>query len=258
MKQQTSLSDGQKLYFRDDLRAARAVALSDAEKFEPLIHAFENLGSLLAKPRANLQEKFEAIGVMVDQASALGVTIPNAFPECHMTLAEMADSVRHARNDAVHTGAFARRLTTHAIELAIVVEEALTITMNEVRQFMVRNPVCAEDWQPLSFVRQSMLANSFSYLPVFIVSGSSNAGEWMLVSDYRLAEYMRAPSSATRNQRMQMILVEARQGGLKLEKPHICSPKSEVALALKECKGLPVLIIEDTHLVGLLTPFDLL
>ena len=35
--------------------------------------------------------------------------------------------------------------------------------LHQVSDFMVRNPVCASMWQPLSFIRQSMLVNSFSY-----------------------------------------------------------------------------------------------
>ena len=36
----------------------------------------------------------------------------------------------------------------------------------KIGDYMVPNPVCASDWQPVGFVRQMMLANSFSYIPV--------------------------------------------------------------------------------------------
>src|SRR5690606_28836389 len=42
------------LYFRDQLRAARAAALRDAEGFEELLFTFERLGSYLHKSQAAL------------------------------------------------------------------------------------------------------------------------------------------------------------------------------------------------------------
>ena len=51
---------------------------------------------------------------------------------------------------------------------------------------MVRSPVTAEPWQPLSFVRQLMLTNSFSILPVLMPDG------WRVVTDAQVAAYLRA------------------------------------------------------------------
>jgi hypothetical protein len=66
----------------------------------------------------------------------------------------------------LHQGAFARRLTGHAIELSLVLEDALRRSLDSpvVGDYMVRGPICAEPWQPISFIRQRMLANSFSFL----------------------------------------------------------------------------------------------
>ena len=70
-------------------------------------------------------------------------------------------------NDALHQGAFARHLTIHAIDLALILEDALrSFEEPRVSDYMVRNPLFAELWQPIGFIRQQMLANSFSFLPV--------------------------------------------------------------------------------------------
>ena len=85
----------------------------------------------------------------------------------------------------MHQGAFARHLTVHAIELAIVLEDALTQLKNPmVSNFMVRNPVCAEMWQPVGLIRQQMLVNSYSYLPVL------RENHWYLISDADIAMYL--------------------------------------------------------------------
>jgi len=74
-------------------------------------------------------------------------------------------------------------LTTNAVELSIVLEEAIMNGYDRVGDFMVRNTVCAYLWQPLSFIRQTMLANSFSYLPVPTGDRGSQFGNWLQISD---------------------------------------------------------------------------
>ena len=73
--------------------------------------------------------------------------------------------LKDGRNDALHQGACARHLANHAVQLALVLEDALMPSEPKVSDFMVRDAICAAHWQPISFVRQQMLANSFSYLP---------------------------------------------------------------------------------------------
>jgi len=69
---------------------------------------------------------------------------------------------------------------------------------------MVRNPICAELWQPISFVRQQMLVSSFSYLSV-----QDNEGKWFLLSDQEVATYLGNTSNAERKRRMTKSLQEA-------------------------------------------------
>ena len=54
-----------------------------------------------------------------------------------------------------------------------------------VSDFMVRDPVCAHLWQPISLIRQRMLTNSFSCLPV-----QNEEEQWCLVSDLQIAMYL--------------------------------------------------------------------
>lgn len=44
-------------------------------------------------------------------------------------------------------------------------------------EYMVRNPLCAYEWQPISFIRQIMLENSFSHIPFFWRE------KWHVISD---------------------------------------------------------------------------
>jgi len=57
--------------------------------------------------------------------------------------------------------------------------------MKRIGDFMVPNAVCAETWQSLSFIRQTMLKNSFSYL--LVNTGAEAKPSWQLVSDTALA-----------------------------------------------------------------------
>ena len=96
-------------------------------------------------------------------------------------------------------------LAVHASELAIILEDALTQFKKPiVRDFMVRNPVCAEMWQPVGFVRQQMLANSFTYLPAL------KDNQWYVISDAAIAIYLGAERDGKeRKQRLASTLVTA-------------------------------------------------
>ena len=135
------------------------------------------------------------------------------------------DLVKDARNDALHQGAFARHLTSHAIELALVLEDALRRRLDSpvVGDYMVRNHVCAELWQPISFIRQQMLANSFSFLPV-----KSSGRDWCLISDLDIATYL-GPDALKRKPRLAQTL-NAAKIPLQLTKPCAIDTPLEEAL----------------------------
>ena len=132
------------------------------------------------------------------------------------------------------------------------------ITTQQLCDYMVRNPVCAELWQPISFVRQQMLVSSFSYLSV-----QDNEGKWFLLSDQEVATYLGNTSNAERKRRMAKSLEEAvKDGGIS-----VCSiePKlgnDPISGAMDNFNGKPILVVSkrsgETELIGIITAFDLL
>ncbi len=140
-----------------------------------------------------------------------------------------------------------------------------TTGANKVGDHMVRNPVCASLWQPISFIRQQMLANSFTYLPFL------NAEEkWALVSDYNVARYLRSKSN--RNKLLAKTLDDAISDGLKTHddtisdgpKKHlakVCYADETIEKVLDSFDGKPFLVVrreDESDLLGILTAFDLL
>jgi hypothetical protein len=210
-------------HFRDELRDARAIAFKDAEAFEQLIFVFERIGVYLTGSIENLGRYAEPL-MHEASRSPLAQIIPSILPDWHAPFSTLFEVVRKARNDAMHEGAYARHLTKNSIELSIILEDALMAEASCARDFMVRDPVCAYTWQPISSVRRVMLANSFSYLPVAI--GSAPNTKWTLLSDYSIAWYLRAANGTNeRNRRLARKLEEAiSQDTIDLTDVTTCSP----------------------------------
>ena len=128
---------------------------------------------------------------------------------------------------------------------------------------MVRDPVCAFPWQPISFIRQQMLANAFSYLPVFGNRSTSSSPDpkWCLVSDFQVAEYLRSDPNK-RKERLAKTLQDAWDAQeLEPESAECCSPDMDIQEALKLSKGRPLIITHTARpdkILGILTPFDVL
>jgi hypothetical protein len=241
--------------FCEQLHEARENALRDSEAFDEIIHAVERLGSFLRGEIIHLGGYKDKIEQNASH-SALAESIPNRWRSSHIPFSLLYDLVTDARNDALHQGAFARRLTGHAIELSLVLEDALKRSLDRptVGDFMVRNPVCAEMWQPISFVRQQMLANSFSFLPV------KRGEDWYVVSDLEIANYLGTDASE-RRQRLAHGL-DALEGNLQPAKLCAVETSLEEALRMLDGSQRPLLVYrkngEQQSLIGIVTPFDLL
>ena len=244
--------------FRLQLQQARENALKDAEAWDGIIHVVERLGSFLLGRVESLgiyQTKVEDVA----EFSPLATDVPAQWRSVHTPFHLLYSSVKDARNDALHIGASARHLTTHAIELGLILEDALrNYEMNNknkyISDYMVRDPVCAHLWQPVSFVRQRMLTNSFSYLPV-----QAATGHWCLVSDLQVAKYLQGHPNRERMRRLATSLEKATEIALLEAKPLLDS--MEINSALKDFDGKPILVFRDNEkkeLVGILTAFDLL
>lgn len=248
------------IYFRDQFRDARARALHDAEAYQEVLFAIERFGSALCGEIGTLGSYSEKI-IAEAKTSPLAEKIPTDHRDWHVPFAALYEVVKDARNDALHQGASARHLTTHATQLVIVLEDALNEHATNVGDYMVRDPLCAYPWQPISLVRQQMLANNFSYLPIWDERGQIST--WRLVSDHAVANYLRSASKKNeRRKRLARTVEEAlSSSGLDLIDVQRCDSKTSVAEVLELLDGPPALVIDrDNHhrLIGILTPFDLL
>ncbi|MEQ1761419.1 MAG: hypothetical protein ABL986_24175, partial [Vicinamibacterales bacterium] len=252
-----SMAREQALHFRDALRDARAVALADAEAFDELLFAIERLGRYIHGQHGNLGI-YRAGLQRLAAASPLAETLPKLLPEWHSTFESLLRQLREARNSALHEGAFARHLASHAIAVALILEDALMNGSDQIGDFMTRTPVCALLWQPISFVRQTMLARSFSFLPLNV--GGDGTPDWRLISDAAVAGFLRNASEPKRA--LGLTLQEAMaNSGLRSATPFVCSPGTSVREALDCCRDLPVLIVasqDPATLLGIAAPFDLL
>lgn len=247
----------QRVYFRDEFRRGRSIALGDAEGYSELIHALERLGRF-ASGRADGLAAYRECLVAWASVSPLADAIPSKWRGHHAPFDIVYDQLRRARNSAFHEGASARHITADAVSVALILEDALMTGMEKVGDYMVRSPVCAALWQPVSFIRQTMLANSFSSLPVDISNGQ---GEWRLIEDVGVAAFLREVAApADRSRRLGLSLGDAIAEGVAVGVPHVCSPDTSVMDALARCNGKPILITGDSRqqLLGIATPFDLL
>ena len=260
--------------FRLQLQQARENALKDAEAWDGIIHVVERLGSFLLGSVGDLG-KYQFSLENVAQHSPLATDIPAQWRNVHTPFDLLYSIVTDARNDALHIGATARHLTTHAIELGLILEDALrSYEMDNknkhVSDYMVRDPVCAHLWQPVSFIRQQMLTNSFSYLPV-----QAATGQWCLVSDLQVAKYLQHSTNSETQSDMATSAKAAnkerkRRLATSLEKATAITPleakrvlaNTEINSAMLEgFNGKPILVFRDDdkkELVGILTAFDLL
>ncbi|WBY02785.1 hypothetical protein PE066_04395 [Ramlibacter tataouinensis] len=248
------------VFFRDQLRAARARVLANAEDFEGVVQALERLGRFLAPGHGF------GLGALADtlsglaQNSPLARTVPQGRSDYHHEVSALLESVRVARNMAIHEGALARRLAAHSVECALIFEDALEANMKTVGNFMVRNPVEAAAWHPLSFVRQAMLTGSFSYLPVRIPGVQE--GAWRLVADASLARALRgAVGQDARARMLGMSLEDAvSQNYLELETPDMAQVDTPIQEVAGKLGSVPILVMsrDGMELVGIVTAFDLL
>jgi hypothetical protein len=154
-------------------------------------------------------------------------------------------------------------LTDHAVQLAIVLEDALMSDATLVRDFMVRDPACAQPWQPVSAVRQVMLSRSYSFMPIHLAGVRDDAAGWFLLSDAEIARYLRsAEDSNERRRRLAASVSDAIASRELTPSPAAtCTPEQPVRQLLTSEPSWPLLVTEPaapTRLVGVITPFDLL
>jgi len=247
----------ERLYHRDELRAGRYAALADAEGFHAICFALEALGLRLLGKKADLG-KYAPKLEELSQDSAVLSELSAAYSEWFSKFASLYDLVRSARNDAMHTGVYARHATAAAIELCIGLEEALMKQQQRPRQlvedFMVKSPVTVELWQPVAYARQLMLTHSFSFLPVL-------QQRWKLISESSMARYMR--SGRDWKTLLSATIEYASVNGLELIDANVVALKDDVQTLLKEggdMKSPRLWLVGDQRggICGVLSPFELM
>jgi hypothetical protein len=252
------LSPSEAEFFANELRDAREAAQKDAEDFDQIIHSVELLGSFLFG-RVDSLSGYQNLICNEARNSPLADDVPTQCPEFHVPVERLYELVKDARDDAMHQGAFARRLTEHSIQLSLILEDALRKghKMSTVGEYMSRKPIFAELWQPISFLRQIMLENAFSYLPVKMEGGC------YLVADLDIASYLgRATSKTDRKRRLATRLLDALSE--KLVYARRCTAETSVEQALKafDEDHRPLLIwraeSDPPEIIGILSPSDLL
>ena len=251
------------LYFRNEFRGARAAALKDAEGYQRVLFAVERLGAYLTEKQLTLGGYKDHIVKLVACHHPLGKELPDSCKDYHIEFSKLYQMVMTERNDALHQGAFARILTSHLVQLSTMLEDTLTMTImaDEIKNYMTRNPVCAHPWQPVSFIRQTMLENSFSYIPVYMKSGEEEKS-WRIVSDYAIAKYLRLATGTPCRKKLLSTSLECAVASSPwlIEKAVVVTPKEKVGKALDYTKRGPILVERGgcAELLGIATPFDLM
>lgn len=258
------LSKDESLFYRDRLRSARYAALADAEGFSEICFAVEALGMRLHGKQADLGGYEDEVKELAGKVPARE-TLAQKFPGCFSRFKALYSTLRKARNDVMHTGAYARHATSAAIELCIHLEEAVMAAnpnsgSDKVSDYMVRSVVQIESWQPVAHARQLMLTYSFSFLPVYIDK------QWHLLSELAVAKFL----LTDRKLRLATSIESARAQGLQLLLSKTVREDEEVDELLRSLVPgqTPTLWLvtngqvadgkSDPKLLGVLTPFELM
>jgi hypothetical protein len=253
--QQKEFGLAARLRFRDELRAGRARTQRNAEGFGEIVRTVERLAQFMGASGNGLGHYRNAVAGLAT-ASPLALEIPSVHRLYLEPFDVLYESTRRGRNLSVHEGAYARNVATHAVQLALVLEDAMQATMTTVQDFMVRFPTCAEPWEPIALIRQKMLVNSFSFLPMY----QSEPGEWRLISDLAIARYLPREDFKARKKMLATRVEKAIAEGLELLPAAIVQHDRLVADMINDLADRPVLVAGERpgQILGILTAFDLL
>ena len=248
------------IYWRGRLRGARNSALGDSEGFLPIVQCMERMGNQLAaelgkNPPGGLSKKLKIIQCMLPgMAKAAGSSSTPGFE----TLAKL---VCRGRNDAVHIGATARALTRNAVRLSLLIEDALMdLAADRICDYMTPHPVCAEAWQQVGLVRQTMMEHQFDYLPIRL-------GErWRILTSLGVAKFLAGTGGEEKRKRLHSCIDRALKCELKpleYSEATVVPADTSAACAIEKTgHGQPILVVkcvaQQDRLEGIVTAFDLL
>ena len=235
------------LHFRDQLRAARSVALRDAEAHQEIVLTLERLGAYLYGKIATLNT-YQGVITKLAELSPMATTVPSSLADLHSTFVRKYEIFRRGRNATVHQGAFARHLTVNAVELSLVLEEALMNGYDQVGDFMVRNPVCAYYGNRLVLSGRPCYQTLSRYLPV--LTGSKQQPVWQVVSDSNLVKYLRVKGEVSSERLVQKLSEATDLGGLTLLPVQTCLANDKLANLSQGPEGLPTLVLSPTVILS--------
>ena len=233
------------------LRRARAEVSRDVEAFHRGTLTLEKIAHIAGASVGNtLGQSRETILSLFREESLEG----------RRQRCELFDTVLRARNMAIHGGAWVRHHTSRLVDLFLLLEEAIISKMEVIDQIMVRTPLEAKTWHRVGHARNDMLSNSFSALPISIEIGSKN--RWMLLWDEAIMRMIWGKNREHRDRLLSQTIEEAMKNEkLQLKEAPICAPRDSIESIAARAQW-PILVIDDTsgveHLIGIVTPFDLL
>jgi hypothetical protein len=152
-----NLSDTERLHYRDRLREARYVALADAEGFQQVCFAIEALGKHLNPSAKGLGGCIGILKALMNESILFNTD--GIIEGSGKRFDAMLIALKDARNDIAHTGAYARHVAFEAVQICIILENALMSKRVTVQDFMVTTPVTIQPWQSIGYARQLMLLN---------------------------------------------------------------------------------------------------
>ncbi|MEN9984103.1 MAG: hypothetical protein RI918_2072 [Pseudomonadota bacterium] len=249
----------ERIYLRDILRAARYAALADAEGFHEVCYAIESLGMRLHGSEGTLYTYWTSVRGLAQHSPVFG-ELPNRYPELFTRFDALYETLRRARNDAMHSGSYARHAATAAVELCIGLEESLmnaAKAKTKVADYMVKTPVLIEDWQPVAHARHLMLMHSYSFIPY------KHNHEWMLLSELAVVGFLQPLNRDNKAKALAKTIREAVSDGLVLLPAVKVFPSDSVAELVSRSNARPTptlwLVVNDADcLKGVLSPFELM
>jgi CBS-domain-containing membrane protein len=138
----------------------------------------------------------------------------------------------------------------------LVLEDAMAQMLSSVSDFMVREPVAVEWWQPVSLARQKLLEHSFTYLPVIPDDGSEVR---LLVADHHLARFLGPVGGEGRLDRLGAQIGHVIQSGeLETAEARTVRPEMSVFEVISRMGDHPLLVTDGDRLLGIITAFDVL
>ncbi len=251
-----TLSPEERRFHLGAFRQARVGLLNDAEAYLPVFVCLENLGRRLYKELSASPFFVKDLVTPLAEFLAPCAYVVSIEDDAQSHMQSLLRRLAHARNDAVHSGAYARHLGVGCLDISLIAEESLSKDMETVTDYMVRDVVVAEGWQPLSFARQSMLKNSFSWLPNWLEK------KWHLLSAEAVLSALGSLERADRAKCMSTPISELLRSERISLSAATCTNENDSAAKAREKlskKAEPLLVMDDAnHLVGIVMAFDLL